>query len=301
MVTSSCLAIASQQHGLVTREQLLREVTRRQLDRFVVRGQLETVRRGVYGVAGSPDTWERRLLATCFAAGPSAYASFRAAAAIWDLELFDRDLLEVTVAPARRARVRGAIVHQSGVWGPGHVATKMGIPITSVARTLCDLTAVVPHWMVERSIDEALRRKMLTLATLERVAAALAGPGRRRCTVMSTALDARRDGIEPGESAPEARVARLLVSAGLPKPIQQYSVRVGGRTLRIDLAYPSAMVAIEYDGWDFHSTRTAFDTDRARANELELLGFTVLRFTSRSSDRLIVDTVRAALQRASVG
>lgn len=301
MPTHSYLAIARRQHGLVTRGQLLSEVTRRQLDRFVLRGHLEVVRRGIYGVAGSPDTWERQLLAACFAAGPSAYASFRAAAAIWDLELFERDLLELTVPPSRRARIPGATVHQSGVWGPGHVDTKVGIPVTSVARTLCDLTAVVANWMVERTIDEALRRKLVTLPMLDRVAAALAGPGRRRCTVMSAALDARRDGIQAGESAPEARLARLLVSGGLPKPIQQYSVRVGTRTLRIDLAYPSMMVAIEYDGWDFHSSRTAFDADRARANELELLGWTVLRFTSRSSDRSIVDTVRAALERASVG
>jgi very-short-patch-repair endonuclease len=82
--------------------------------------------------------------------------------------------------------------------------------------------------------------------------------------------------------------------------VQQHRVRVNGRTVRIDLAYPDALIAIEYDGWDFHRTRGAFDLDRARANELELLGWTVLRFTSASSDQVVVDTVRAALSRACV-
>jgi len=59
------------------------------------------------------------------------------------------------------------------------------------------------------------------------------------------------------------------------------------------------MIVIEYDGWDFHSTRLAFDADRARANELEVIGWTVLRFTSRSSDATVVTIVSAALTRAS--
>jgi very-short-patch-repair endonuclease len=59
------------------------------------------------------------------------------------------------------------------------------------------------------------------------------------------------------------------------------------------------MVAIEYDSWQHHSGRRAFDNDRARSNDLVVLGFSVLHFTSKSSDDAIVDTVRAALRRTS--
>jgi G:T-mismatch repair DNA endonuclease (very short patch repair protein) len=171
--------------------------------------------------------------------------------------------------------------------------------VTSVARTLCDLSAVAPVRAVERATDEALRRKLVSLGTLERVAADLRCPGRARSTVTRSILEARV-GSEAGESPPEGRIARLLVRAGLPRPTHQHRVRVNGRTVRIDLAYPDAMVAIEYDGWDYHRTRRAFDRDRARANDLEVLGWTVLRFTSASTDQAIVDTVRAALLRACV-
>lgn len=76
-------------------------------------------------------------------------------------------------------------------------------------------------------------------------------------------------------------------------PAQQYRVRIGGRTIRIDLAYPERKLAIELDGWEFHRTRTAFDDDRTRANLLVAHGWTLVRFTSRSSDEEILGCLRA--------
>jgi very-short-patch-repair endonuclease len=73
-------------------------------------------------------------------------------------------------------------------------------------------------------------------------------------------------------------------------------VRVAGRSFRLDLAYPELKLAIELDGWDIHRTRTAFDDDRWRANLLVAAGWTLLRFTSRSTEREIVDCVTAARQ-----
>jgi very-short-patch-repair endonuclease len=173
------------------------------------------------------------------------------------------------------------------------------IPVTSVARTLCDLTAIVRRRIVERAVDESLRRKIVTLRSLRHVAEDLEGRGRLRCTVMREILEHRLPGYNPGESEPERRIADLLVRAGLPEPKRQHPVVVGGRRYRIDLCYPDLRIAIEYDGWDFHRGRRSFDSDRVRGNDLVVLGFQVLRFTSRSSDQASVDTVCAARQRAS--
>ena len=109
----------------------------------------------------------------------------------------------------------------------------------------------------------------------------------------------RQPGYEPGGSAPEVRVARLLMRAGLPQPVPQLRLKVDGKSRRLDLAYPELKIAIEYDGWEYHSQRSAFDADRVRGNELEIVGWTVLRFTSTSSDDVIVRTVAAALARAA--
>jgi hypothetical protein len=168
--------------------------------------------------------------------------------------------------------------------------------VTSVARTLCDLTAVAAPSAVERAVDDALRRKLVTVRQLTGSAAILEGQGRMRCTVMRAILAARGTTYNPGGSPPEVRIARLLQSAGLPAPVPQHALRVDGRTRRVDLAYPDLGLVIEYDGWSHHSTRSAFNDDRARANGLELLGLTVLRFTSASTDDDIVRTVRRAIE-----
>ena len=266
-----------------------------QLDRLVHTNRLEPVRRGVYRIAGAPETWHQELLAACLAR-PGSYASFRAAAALWTLEGFEPRDLEITVPGTSRARLERVIVHESRVIGPAHVTVCDGIPVTSVARTLCDLTAVTRPWTVERAVDEALRRKLVTLRTLASVADDLAGRGRRRCTVMRDILEHRAPGYHPGESEPERRIGDLLARAGLPAPTPQHWVRVRGRRYRVDLCYPDAKVAIEYDSWEHHRGRQAFDRDRVRGNDLVvLLGFQLLRFTSRSGDDYIVNTVAAAL------
>ncbi len=58
---------------------------------------------------------------------------------------------------------------------------------------------------------------------------------------------------------------------------------------------------LEYDGFEAHRTRTAFDGDRRRAHALALVaGATVLRFTSASTREEVVRDVTAALERAAV-
>jgi very-short-patch-repair endonuclease len=93
-------------------------------------------------------------------------------------------------------------------------------------------------------------------------------------------LPNRVPGYDPGDSDFESRVLRVIVANGFPPPAQQYRVRIGGRTIRIDLAYPDRKLAIELDGCEFHHTRSAFDDDRSRANLLVAHGWTLIRFTS---------------------
>lgn len=82
-------------------------------------------------------------------------------------------------------------------------------------------------------------------------------------------------------SALEAQVLALLREEGLPMPMLQYVIESEGRFLaRVDFAYPEQRVAIEVDGFMFHDTRDGFDRERARGNELEALGWRVLRITS---------------------
>jgi very-short-patch-repair endonuclease len=113
---------------------------------------------------------------------------------------------------------------------------------------------------------------------------------------MRAILEARLPGFDPGGSDQETKLVRWLVEAGLPRPKQQYRVRVRGRTYRLDLAYPAVQLAIEYDGYDIHTMRTVFDTDPVRDMDLEDEGWRVLHFTSRSTRREVTDRVSHALR-----
>ena len=95
-------------------------------------------------------------------------------------------------------------------------------------------------------------------------------------------------------------MARALTSAGLT-PQRQFRVVADGRVYFLDLAYPNERIAIEIDGFEFHRSRGAFDSDRVRQNDLVRAGWIVLRFTSKSSDEEIVASVRALLFERSSG
>ena len=60
----------------------------------------------------------------------------------------------------------------------------------------------------------------------------------------------------------------------------QYRVLVGGRLVRLDLAWPSHRVGLEFDGEDFHTGDGTLRRDRARHNALTRAGWTMLYATA---------------------
>jgi hypothetical protein len=75
------------------------------------------------------------------------------------------------------------------------------------------------------------------------------------------------------ERVVETRFLRLVKEAGLPLPTPQLKVFDGGRFLaRVDFAYPEAKVAIEVDGYRYHSGYAAWNHDRQRRNGLIAAG-----------------------------
>ncbi|WP_132431543.1 endonuclease domain-containing protein [Pseudonocardia endophytica] len=70
----------------------------------------------------------------------------------------------------------------------------------------------------------------------------------------------------------------------------------------IDLAYPAVRLAIEVDGWAWHSDTTRFRNDRRKGNALVASGWMLLRFTWHDiTERPLacVAEVRHALHRAA--
>jgi len=98
------------------------------------------------------------------------------------------------------------------------------------------------------------------------------------------------------ESPRETALRLLLVAAGLPRPESQVEVRDGVRFVaRLDLAWPQARVAIEYDG-AHHRGFLQHSRDLERHNALRALGWIVIQVDARlmsQPDRLVALVHRA--------
>jgi very-short-patch-repair endonuclease len=99
--------------------------------------------------------------------------------------------------------------------------------------------------------------------------------GARHIVPVLTLCDAR------AESPMESRIRMALHEHGLPAPHVQFEVDAGGRTRRLDLAYPEAKLAIEYDGRD-HREQEQAHKDLLREGALVRLGWTILRFDAHT-------------------
>jgi hypothetical protein len=288
--------IARDQYGVITRRQALAAgITPDEIKRRIISGRWHRLWVGVFALAGTPPTWEQRVLAAVLASGEGAVASHLTAAVLHRFPDAVRDVVEITVPPGRQPRFPGIRVHRPTALPEHEQRVVDRIPVTSYARTLVDCSGQLSLGQLARAFDTGLVRHDVTLWSVERTLRALKqAPGRHPSKVW-TLLGERGGETTLAESRPEARVVRALVDAGVPAPVQQHWVRIGGDSFRIDLAYPDAKVAIEYDGWDAHRSRSAFDHDRRRDRMLRLAGWTVLRFTSQTPDAELISTVRSCV------
>lgn len=78
-----------------------------------------------------------------------------------------------------------------------------------------------------------------------------------------------------------------MIDGGLPPPVRQYEVRdsKGKLVARVDFAYPEALIAVEADGHEFHSSRRDWQRERTRQNALIRLGWKIYRVTWEDATR----------------
>jgi len=105
-------------------------------------GGLHRLYRGVYAVGHPGLTLRGRFRAAVLACGDNAVLSHFAAAVVWGFWAWDDGLIDVTIASGTRD-IEGVRVHRSRTL-ERDVRVRHGIRVTSPARTLLDLAAVLP-------------------------------------------------------------------------------------------------------------------------------------------------------------
>jgi len=248
---------------------------------------------GVYRIGGAPETWRSNLLAACWAGGPRAVASHRAAASLWGLP-GGREAVEITCPRWRRTQKDGdLVVHESRLLTAVDVTVRDAIPCTTIERTIFDLAGVAGSGTVDLAIDSALRRELTTVADLVAIGDRVAQRGRTGSARYRNAVAQRDPSQALPESEPERRLAEALVRQGLPRPTHQHVVRnaLGGFIARVDLAYPDDGIVIEYESAVHHTGKVALERDSARRNAIVGCGLVALTATAED---LQDDAVRLA-------
>jgi hypothetical protein len=225
-------------------------MSRKMIASRLEKGLLREPLPGVLVDVAAPPTSRQSLIVVTLGSG--GIASHRAAAALHALDGFDESALDITVAPTRHRVLAGATVHRAWLESSEQVVVD-GIPCTNIARTLCDLGAVVDADAVEKALDDVLRRGV-SERWIREVLGRAHRPGKSGTGVLRAVLD-RPDRSGPvADSMFERLVERLLVVSSLPPPVRQLWVRErgGNRRARLDLAWPEAMLAVEPAGARFH-------------------------------------------------
>ena len=207
-------------------------------------------------------------------AGRRAVLSHETAARLWGLELLHEGAARLTV-PVSRSRlvVPGWVVVRQDL-PPGSVEERPGLRLTSALRTVRDLCRVLALVEAVVAADSALRAGLVRAEDLQRDLGTALGRGSARL---------RRAGelVDPLCGSVLETLLRLLLAQLPVPPSAQHVVRDrhGAFVARVDFCWPGARLVVEADGYAFHSDRAAYRRDRERLNELERLGWRVLRFT----------------------
>jgi hypothetical protein len=289
--------VATRQLGLITATQLdAVGLGRGARDKALAAGRLKRVRTGVYRLPGVQPTWESSVLAAVLATRQDdleAVASHLSAACIW--LLFDGPAppsaqQSIHVTATRQHRLAGVTLHRRRL-DRGERTRHRSVPVTTPARTIFDLATVLDVDQLGRCTDEAIRRRLLSVAELHRLFQRHDGGGRRQLRSLRLVLAGRAPGFDPGANAWEQRMDRQWDELGLPPGRRQYSVRVGGRHYRVDRAIPELKLAVEWVGRSYHGQEGRFARDRIRISDLVQAGWDVLEVTPEWSPKRVYATV----------
>jgi Protein of unknown function (DUF559) len=267
------------------------------IDRRLAAGRLHPRFRGVFAVGYGRVGPEGLLWAAVLACRPDGMVSHISAATAWDLLPSAARTVDITVGVGGRKPQRGIRLHRTRTLADDEVTTLRGLPITTPARTLLDLSAggLNPKRLAA-ALDRAHLIHRIDFAELR--ALLTRHRGRTGTRLLNAQLERYRGPIDV-RSELERLVYELCDDAGLPRPLENCSIEGKVR----DFYWPHCRLVVEADSYAWHRSPSALNEDRERDVELTLAGYHVLRFTYEQvtrRPRYVVEAIRTALLRFEV-
>ncbi|MEA2486567.1 MAG: hypothetical protein QOF16_221, partial [Actinomycetota bacterium] len=265
------------QWGVLSRRQAIHAgFSEAAIDRRLRRGRWRVLHPGVYLTVDVPATWSQLLVAAQLWGGEGARISHRSAAILWGLSDASTEIVEITTR--KRTKRAGIVSHYSTA--PAGVLRKGPLFVTTPTTTVIDLASVLDREALEAALYVALRQRLTALPVLRNRIESL-GKGCRGVVNLRRVVEEAEGLRGIPESNLEVKFLEFLRYFHLPLPESQYEVfdPEGIFVGRVDFAYPEFKVAIEVDGYRFHSDRHDWVRDRRRLSDLVVAGWRILHVT----------------------
>lgn len=283
-ISSELAHLIARQHGVVHRCDLIADgLDRSHIARLVASDRLVVVHRGVYRVTTSPDTFESRCAAACFADRTAAVSGL-AAARLWGFRHTPRtDVPDLLVPHHSNPMSNGVRLRRTNVLSDEDVVRRPdGIRVTSPPRAWFDVAVDLDDDRFEM-LTEHLVGNHAQIPTLWRTLRRLEAPGRRGLARVRRVLSRRPTWQKPAGSGLELRVLAALRDAGLPELVRQHPIRLGnGTTIHPDGAVPDLRWAVEVDHVTWHGGRFDAQYDKSRDRAARRVGWQVERVTDQA-------------------
>ncbi|MDQ1535387.1 MAG: hypothetical protein QOF28_3148 [Actinomycetota bacterium] len=268
-------------------------LSRVQLHRLVQKGVVVREGTGVYRfTVGVATSWKDRLAGELLASG--GIACGLSAPALYGLA--DPPARpDILVARDSRAAVRGR--HTSRDLERFDWVTVDGLRALAPARMVIDAVHRMPRTRAVALVESAIVRGLVKPPALERRARELKHGKRPGCAVTLAILAELNPELERSRNEWAALVARRAKERGLEPPKLEFDVFIAGRRYIADGAWPSAKVALEFDGRDPHMRKQIHDYDSMRRNDFTSAGWLRFGITAtelkRRDDRTFRQVARA--------
>lgn len=265
-------ALFRAQGGVATSGQLLTFYRRSRLDIEIRDGGLIKVWPGVYS-RDEPDT-VMQLRGLDLRAGQSVAICLGTAAAAYGFDTEDTRDIHVLNPPGHQLRDSdGLYIHRRDGAPLGEAD---GRPATTAAWTAVEVARSLRRPRALATLDAALRSRTCDRSQLITAASKQAG---RRGIVAVRELIPLADALAESPMESEARLA--MIDGGLPRPLLQHDIiDLDWRAWRVDFAWLDAKLAVEYDGFDWHSDQRQFARDRQKRAALNEIGWRLLSVVS---------------------
>lgn len=280
------------QSGVVSRDQAVAcGISARAMRGRLERGLVTEVHPGVYRSSAHPPSDTQRIWSASLWGGARGVLDGPAAAFWYGVldRIPARSPVGVTVPHAVRRRAPDGVRLRRRDLGPRDRAQVRGVGVTGLALTALETAVSLPDGV--SFLDRVLQRRLPFAELYAAYCRSLGAPGTARAWFLLVEVADRAD------SRAERRLIGLLRRAR----VDGFERAVPFGRWTIDLAFPRQRVAIEFDGWAFHSGPDRFQNDRTKGNALVAAGWTVLRFTWRDLTEQpddVLAQIRGAVARA---